>query len=208
MVFFFLKCSLCCFFPRGEQVHVLCGTEELMPAIGNSVPSPSLLTLLISQLDSTLQNMRKIHADDLLDDSFDFNEGVFDFCYKTHFISISDDGKIWSWILCVKRDEEDSNPQTNEDLLENQDLQPNLSFEVYDRNVKTCFGIIFHLLDFYVLRKLHSSIQISLVGQLQLLSSKVTVLAVPTPSMTATLAREFHRIVYIRRKWKITQVNG
>lgn len=91
--------------------------------------------------------MRKIHLDDILDDSFDFNEGVFDFCYKTHFISISDDGKIWSWILSVKRDEEDSDPQTNEDLLENQDLQPNLSFEVYDRNVKTCLVLSFIFLN-------------------------------------------------------------
>jgi len=31
--------------------------------------------------------------------------------------------------------------------------------------------------------------QIGLVGQLQLLSSTVTMLAVPTPSLTATLAR-------------------
>lgn len=33
--------------------------------------------------------------------------------------------------------------------------------------------------------------QFSLVGQLHLLSSTVTMLAVPSPSLTATLAREF-----------------
>ncbi|KAL9842100.1 putative transcription factor WD40-like family [Arabidopsis thaliana] len=138
-----------------------------MPTIGNSVPSPSLLTLLISQLDSTLQNIRTIHSDALLDSSeleisFDFNNDAF-LLFKTHFISISDDGKIWSWILTFNGDE-DSNPQTNENLIEsptngNQDLHPNISFEI------------------------------TLVGQLQLLSSAVTVLAIPTPSMTATLAR-------------------
>ncbi|CAE6012980.1 unnamed protein product [Arabidopsis arenosa] len=152
---------------EGEQVHVLCGLEELMPTIGNSVPSPSLLTLLISQLDSTFQNMRTSHSDALLDNSeleisFDFNNDAF-LRFKTHFISISDDGKIWSWILTFNGDE-DCNPQTNDELLEsatngNQDLPPNISFEI------------------------------TLVGQLQLLSSIVTVLAVPTPSMTATLAR-------------------
>ncbi|CAD5319586.1 unnamed protein product [Arabidopsis thaliana] len=152
---------------EGEQVHVLCAIEEFMPTIGNSVPSPSLLTLLISQLDSTLQNIRTIHSDALLDSSeleisFDFNNDAF-LLFKTHFISISDDGKIWSWILTFNGDE-DSNPQTNENLIEsptngNQDLHPNISFEI------------------------------TLVGQLQLLSSAVTVLAIPTPSMTATLAR-------------------
>ena len=35
-------------------------------------------------------------------------------------------------------------------------------------------------------------IQISLVGQLQLLSSAVTMLAVPSPSLVATIARKFH----------------
>ncbi|CAA0372150.1 unnamed protein product [Arabidopsis thaliana] len=152
---------------EGEQVHVLCAIEEFMPTIGNSVPSPSLLTLLISQLDSTLQNIRTIHSDALLDSSeleisFDFNNDAF-LLFKTHFISISDDGKIWSWIVTFNGDE-DSNPQTNENLIEsptngNQDLHPNISFEI------------------------------TLVGQLQLLSSAVTVLAIPTPSMTATLAR-------------------
>ncbi|CAL9234326.1 unnamed protein product [Arabidopsis halleri] len=152
---------------EGEQVHVLCGIEELMPTIGNSVPSPSLLTILISQLDSTLQNMRTTHSDAVLDSSeleisFDFNNDAF-LRFETHFISISDDGKIWSWILTFNGDE-DSNPQTNDELLQsptngNQDLHPNISFEI------------------------------TLVGQLQLLSSTVTVLAVPTPSMTATLAR-------------------
>jgi len=142
-LWYFLS-SFCLFshFCRGEQVHVLCAIEEFMPTIGNSVPSPSLLTLLISQLDSTLQNIRTIHSDALLDSSeleisFDFNNDAF-LLFKTHFISISDDGKIWSWILTFNGDE-DSNPQTNENLIEsptngNQDLHPNISFEVYDKN--------------------------------------------------------------------------
>ncbi|XP_010510885.1 PREDICTED: WD repeat-containing protein 11-like isoform X1 [Camelina sativa] len=159
---------------EGEQVHVLCGIEELIPTIGNYVPSPSLLTLLISQLDSTFQNMRTIHSDGLLDSSepeisFDFNNDAF-LRFETHFISISDDGKIWSWIMTFNGEgdgdgDENFNPQTNDKALldsptyDSQDLLPNISFEM------------------------------KLVGQLQLLSSTVTVLAVPTPSMTATLAR-------------------
>ncbi|KAJ4872030.1 Transducin family protein / WD-40 repeat family protein [Raphanus sativus] len=145
---------------EGEQVHVLCGIEELIPVIGNSVPLPSLLSLLISQFDSTLQNIRKIHSDPVMDgskvdDSFYFSDNDAFLGFKTHFISISDDGKIWSWILSVKRDT-DSNLQSNDKRL----------------NSST-----------------DTSFEISLVGQLQLLSSTVTILAVPTPSMTATLAR-------------------
>ncbi|KAG2331850.1 hypothetical protein Bca52824_003030 [Brassica carinata] len=144
---------------EGEQVHVLCGIEELIPAIGSSAPLPSLLSLLISQLDSTLQNIRKIHSDPVLDgskvdDSFYSSDDAF-LGFKTHFISISDDGKIWSWILSVKRDTH-SNLQSN------------------DKGLKSSTD---------------TSFEISLVGQLQLLSSTVTILAVPTPSMTATLAR-------------------
>ncbi|KAG5404864.1 hypothetical protein IGI04_010983 [Brassica rapa subsp. trilocularis] len=148
---------------EGEQVHVLCGIEELIPAIGISPPLPSLLSLLISQLDSTLQNIRKIHSDPVLDaskvvdDSFYFSGDDDAFRgFKTHFISISDDGKIWSWILSVKRDNDSSNLQNN------------------DKPLKSSTD---------------TSFEISLVGQLQLLSSTVTILAVPTPSMTATLAR-------------------
>ncbi|CAH8386239.1 unnamed protein product [Eruca vesicaria subsp. sativa] len=154
---------------EGKQVHLLCGIEELMPAICNLAPLPSLLSLLISQLDSTLQNIRKIHSDPVLDaskvdDSFYFGDDAF-LWFKTHFISISDDGKIWSWILSVKKDK-DSNRHSNDDKRLKSSTET--SFEVY--------GEI-------------RNITISLVGQLQLLSATVTILAVPTPSMTATLAR-------------------
>lgn len=166
----------------------MCGIEELIPAIGISPPLPSLLSLLISQLDSTLQNIRKIHSDPVLDgskvvdDSFYFSGDDDAFLgFKTHFISISDDGKIWSWILSVKRDNDSSNLQSNDKGLKS---STDTSFEVYvakSENIST-------FIDCFYLQKI-SLMQISLVGQLQLLSSTVTILAVPTPSMTATLAR-------------------
>lgn len=113
----------------------MCGIEELIPAIGISPPLPSLLSLLISQLDSTLQNIRKIHSDPVLDgskvvdDSFYFSGDDDAFLgFKTHFISISDDGKIWSWILSVKRDNDSSNLQSNDKGLKS---STDTSFEVY-----------------------------------------------------------------------------
>lgn len=127
-LFFYFISRFC----RGEQVHVLCGIEELIPVIGNSVPLPSLLSLLISQFDSTLQNIRKVHSDPVLDgskvdDSFYFSDGDAFLGFKTHFISISDDGKIWSWILSVKRDT-DSNLQSNDKRLNS---STDTFFEVY-----------------------------------------------------------------------------
>lgn len=94
---------------RGEQLHIMCSMEELMPSIGTSVPSPSVLAVTISQSESTLQNVAKLYSDaaksPLTDLEFD---NPFDFCddilllYKTHVISISDDGKIWNWLLTVE----------------------------------------------------------------------------------------------------------
>lgn len=93
----------------GEQVHIMCSLEEIMPSIGTSVPSPSILSVLLCQSDTTLQNIGKNYSDVpsspyLLED-FD---NPFDFCYesmivsKIHLISISDDGKIWNWCLTAE----------------------------------------------------------------------------------------------------------
>ncbi|KAF2310619.1 hypothetical protein GH714_015563 [Hevea brasiliensis] len=94
---------------EGEQVHVMCTMEEMMPSIGSSVPSPSVLAVTICQSESTLQNVAKLYSDapnaPLADMDFD---NPFDFCddtlllSKTHVISISDDGKIWNWLLTAE----------------------------------------------------------------------------------------------------------
>lgn len=82
--------------------------EELMPSIGSSVPSPSVLAVLTSQSESTLQNISKLYSglsNGASDEDFD---NPFDFCddtllvFKTRLMSISDDGKLWSWILTAE----------------------------------------------------------------------------------------------------------
>ncbi|KAK7388665.1 hypothetical protein VNO78_23487 [Psophocarpus tetragonolobus] len=181
----------------GEQVHVMYSLEELMPSVGTSVPSPSILSTLLCQSDSTLQNIGKNYSDipnsPYLQEDFD---NPFDFCYesnivsKIHLISISDDGKIWNWLLTaeghadtqkddrkldlVSDDPTVSLPGTNSSTLigkrqERNDNRSHLQSSIFDQE--------------------EISMKISLVGQLQLLSSTVTMLAVPTPSLTATLAR-------------------
>ena len=87
----------------------MCSVEELMPSVGTSVPSPSLLAVQLCQSDSTLQNIGKICSDvpstpslgEDFDNPFDFfEESVI--VSKSHMISISDDGKIWNWILTAE----------------------------------------------------------------------------------------------------------
>lgn len=83
--------------------------EELMPSVGTSVPSPSILSVVLCQSDTTLQNIGKNYSDmpssPYLHEDFD---NPFDFCdgsqiiSKIHLISISDDGKIWDWLLTVE----------------------------------------------------------------------------------------------------------
>ncbi|KAL4574582.1 hypothetical protein LXL04_021416 [Taraxacum kok-saghyz] len=150
---------------EGEQVHEKCLMEELMPSIGSSVPTPSVLAVVISQSDSALQNVGKHFSnghptsscdtefDMDFDNPFDFRDESHAIC-RTHFLSISDDGKIWNWLL------------TSEDPTNN---PKDTSTEVSKHPSA-------------------STLKISLVGQLHLLSSTLTMLAVPSPSLTATLA--------------------
>ncbi|KHN22115.1 WD repeat-containing protein 11 [Glycine soja] len=192
----------------GEQVHVMYSLEELMPSVGTSVPSPSILSVLLCQSDSILQNIGKNYSDvpssPYLREDFD---NPFDFCYesnivsKIHLISISDDGKLWNWLLTaegqantqkndkkldlVNNDRTVSHPGANSNTLVSsaggRDLNAGRQRERFNDNRSRLQTSVFDQEEI--------SMKISLVGQLQLLSSTVTMLAVPTPSLTATLAR-------------------
>ncbi|KAK4784437.1 hypothetical protein SAY86_018805 [Trapa natans] len=191
---------------EGEQVHVMCVMEELMPSIGTSVPSPYVLGVVICESDSTLQTVAQIYSDippspysDVdIDNPFDFSDDSL-LISKTRLISISDDGKVWNWILTsegawdtqkdIKNEELDTveaaalmnktdGMQSSEDRWMPEPVEQSES--VYGS--KTCFSSSSTVQD-------DISFKISLVGQLQLLSSSVTMLAVPSPSLTATLAR-------------------
>lgn len=80
-----------------------------MPSVGSSVPSPSILAAVVCESDYALQNVGKIYSDvphtPFGDEDFD---NPFDFCdeslpaSKTHLISISDDGKVWNWLLTAE----------------------------------------------------------------------------------------------------------
>lgn len=87
-------------------MHIMCSMDELMPSIGTAVPSPLVLAVTVSQSDYTLQDIRRLCPDT---DSSDIDfANPFDFfdesliISKTHLISISDDGKVWKWLLTAE----------------------------------------------------------------------------------------------------------
>lgn len=77
-----------------------------MPSIGTSVPSPSVLGVVLCESDSTLQTVAQLYSDvppspysDVdIDNPFDFGDDSL-LISKTRLISISDDGKVWNWLL-------------------------------------------------------------------------------------------------------------
>lgn len=98
--------------------------EELLPSIGTSVPSPSVLAVVICQSDSILQNVAKLcsdvrhshspspHADAEAEAEADIVSPFdsFDECHpnsSTHLISISDDGKVWNWLVTAEDTQKD-----------------------------------------------------------------------------------------------------
>uniref|UniRef100_A0A6N2N3Q0 Anaphase-promoting complex subunit 4 WD40 domain-containing protein n=1 Tax=Salix viminalis TaxID=40686 RepID=A0A6N2N3Q0_SALVM len=184
---------------EGEQVHVMCAMEELMPSIGTSVPSPSVLAVAICQSESTLQHVAKICSDapDSPSAEVDF-DNPFDFCddsvhSTTHMISISDDGKVWNWLLTA----EGTGDNLKDTVADSHEIpligdnanavavtdglgkESRKQQEFGSGNKNRLPSTLSQDLSF----------RISLVGQLQLLSSTVTMLAVPSPSLIATLAR-------------------
>lgn len=80
-----------------------------MPSVGTHVPSPSILAAVLCESDYALQNVGKVYSGvphtPFSDEDFD---NPFDFCdeslpaSKTHLISISDDGKVWNWLLTAE----------------------------------------------------------------------------------------------------------
>uniref|UniRef100_A0A2P2K3Z9 WD repeat-containing protein 11 n=1 Tax=Rhizophora mucronata TaxID=61149 RepID=A0A2P2K3Z9_RHIMU len=191
---------------EGEQAHFMCTMEELMPSIGTSVPSPSILAVTICQSESTLQNVAKLYSEAPnspsanvdFDNPFDFSNDTL-LLSKTHMTSISDDGKIWNWLLTAEGTGDTQKDATDVSVVA--DNCEALCVGVLEETGTSTDGTALEASKqqqhfsgnksrpLSILSQAHVSFKISLVGQLQLLSSTVTMLAVPSPSLTATLAR-------------------
>ncbi|GFQ04266.1 WD repeat-containing protein 11 [Phtheirospermum japonicum] len=190
---------------EGEQVHIMCSMDELMPSIGTTVPSPLVLAVAISQSDYNLQDIRKLCPDT---DSFDMNfDQSFDFLdeasviSKTHLISISDDGKVWKWLLTAEgprdgqkdREKVMKVDEVCEILIRDIESKPEVVSD--DEHAKET---VTYLNDTNSIENCQSSptvvadevsFKMNLVGEVHLLSSALSMLAVPSPSLTAILAR-------------------
>ncbi|KAL7093492.1 hypothetical protein ACP275_11G043500 [Erythranthe tilingii] len=183
-----------------EQLHIMCSMDELMPSIGTTVPSPLVLAVAISQSDYTLQDIHKLCPDSDLD-VMDFSN-PFDFLdesriiSKTHLISVSDDGKVWKWLLTAE------GPRDSQKDIESAKRAAKVGevslAEIESRSEGFSAVEVTQVNDTNSREKRKSgpstvadevSFKMNLVGQLHLLSSAVTMLAVPSPSLTATSAR-------------------
>ncbi|KAL8497878.1 hypothetical protein ACS0TY_021287 [Phlomoides rotata] len=190
---------------EGEQMHIMCSVEELMPSIGTTVPSPLVLAVAVSQSDHTLQDICRLCPDA---DSFDIDfNNPFDsydeshIFSKTRLISISDDGKVWKWLLTAEgsRDgrKHTENAKRVSEVREVPVPEVESHSEVFSTNERSMDKVV-QLDDTNRRGGCKSgpsivsdevSFKMNLVGQLHLLSSAISMLAVPSPSLTATLAR-------------------
>ncbi|ERN03720.1 WD repeat-containing protein 11 [Amborella trichopoda] len=183
----------------GEQAHVLCTMEELIPSIGITVPSPGVLAVVVSPLESNLRNIGW-HCLDTLP-SFPSSVTTGDFSALdnhnrsflvtvANVISISDDGKIWKWLLSAEGRRDGHGGTSNLSAIgdENEKAVTKAQNDLTDKepSVLSDSGIFSSGSSF---TKSELALKIALVGQLHLLSSTLTMLAVPSPSLTATLAR-------------------
>jgi hypothetical protein len=142
-----------------------------MPSIGTVVPPPAVLAATIWQSESIFRNIDK-QCQDLAQtqSSYSFitdTNSDQNVCQgtMTYLTSISEDGKIWSWLLTFDKS---AYPK-----------KANLGRPSHSNaaSATTCSN------------RPDFTIKINLVGQLHLLSSTVTTLAVPAPSLLATVAR-------------------
>lgn len=95
-------------------MHVLCGVEELMPSIGTAIPTPAVLAVNSCQSESSVQNIGLFCTDPSYTQALLSEECVppkssnkeMDIPLKTCLVSISDDGKIWNWLVTSDKGKE------------------------------------------------------------------------------------------------------
>jgi hypothetical protein len=89
---------------RGEQAYLLCTMEELIPSTGSTVPSPSVLAIALCQSESSLRTVRDDDITFFSSDDLDCSGSKS--TSKKYLMVISDDGKIWQWLLDFDEDAE------------------------------------------------------------------------------------------------------
>ncbi|KAI5069331.1 hypothetical protein GOP47_0015632 [Adiantum capillus-veneris] len=192
---------------RIQQVYSLCFTDVLLPASGTSVPAPAVLCVVncsfqilfkssgsntkdsssssvqllassepgsVPLVATTTQGARKnSHVDSKLKNEID------SFC-ETRILSLSDDGRLWHWSVlsgCV-----------NESSLQSMHMKATIESCPSLRSGENRDGEMGSQEMFPAKIDSNSSaltFKLMLTGQLSLLPSSITTLAVPVPSMLA-----------------------
>ncbi|PKA64675.1 hypothetical protein AXF42_Ash007422 [Apostasia shenzhenica] len=186
---------------EGEQVRILLAMEELIPSIGTSVPSPAVLAVVLCNSESAFRNVSRLCTDSSYTQSSVFDSSSYltlsgerDFVSKIFLISISDDGKLWNWLLTSEKTR-DTGLTSGASEFSEVSLLDTHSRSTSKPSVVSSSSAVKESELYNGPNQMNDfgdsaySTKINLIGQLHLLSSTVTTLAVPSPSLLATLAR-------------------
>lgn len=189
---------------EGKQIYVLCMMEALIPSMGTSVPSPTILAVSHCSSEFEIEKVSEICSEEApgvkLFELPTYTENSASsmlsrqsvLVLKTAIISISDDGKVWNWLLTAELPGDAHDQVTNQTICEdvNQENEresgaPALYIAADGHEEEE--NKIPKPLHTAVLTRDEPVLKLKLLGQLHLLSSTITTLAVPAPSLTATL---------------------
>ncbi|KAH7442491.1 hypothetical protein KP509_03G091500 [Ceratopteris richardii] len=191
-----------------QQVYSLCHMDALLPALGTSVPAPAVLSVVNCSFqlgfgksgsgtsDSTssmrLPSMPEpgsvplitfmTHVTEKNRSVLSDSKNEKHSSSETRFLSLSDDGRLWHWSVlsihlnnCSVQSKEMTTTAGTSHILKSGECRESCEVGISE-NTKVKLGSNSPLLDF----------KLVLTGQLSLLPSAITTLAVPVPSMLAT----------------------
>lgn len=194
---------------EGKQIYVLCMMEALIPSMGTSVPSPTILAVAHCSSEFEIERVSKTCSEEApvvkLFELPTYTENSASsmlsrqsfLLLKTAFISISDDGKVWNWLLTAELPgdaygqvmDQTMNLSISEDVNHMNDRESGVpALDIVVDGHEEDENKLPKQLHTAVLRRDEPVFKLNLIGQLHLLSSTITTLAVPAPSLTATLA--------------------
>ncbi|KAH9305181.1 hypothetical protein KI387_009585, partial [Taxus chinensis] len=189
---------------EGKQTYILCMVEALIPLMGTSVPSPTVLAVSYCSSELEIEKAGRIDLEETSGVNLfelpvytektasSILSGQSALVPETALISISDDGKVWKWLLTAEvpgdvHIQEMNHTVSGGSIQHNvKEILPDLLDTQVDGHSEEENAIIQQLRT-SMFRRHEPVFQLNLTGQLHLLSSTITTLAVPAPSLTATL---------------------
>lgn len=107
-----------------------------MPSLGTSVPSPAVLSVVLCPLESTLHSICELSARNAPFEHIAADSSPKPVISEICLLSVSDDGKIWNWLLtvegirhCIKSDNTNVSGSLYDGSNRNDDLGPGVSLD-------------------------------------------------------------------------------